>query len=207
MGTSRRVAQVEGKEDQFEENVVNDVQTDYRRGVDGAIRHGGQIGDQQGDKRLGVDAQQVMSPSNAAAAAVGICYYNWNFGDEAYSCKISTVRPCIWQEIDIWWHVNAFVPGDLNHIVNQCLAGVLSCPGRHILGQLNVQTAGWTHNAGPVPWGGRLHAQLAYMLDAQPTSCLSTMQRTIVVSIVGPAAMHKGLGTFSPEGPPQRGWP
>jgi hypothetical protein len=71
---------VEDKEYQFEENVVNAVQTDYRRGSQG------------GNKRHAVDAEQVMSPSDAAAAAVGICYYNWNFGDEAYSCKSSAVK-------------------------------------------------------------------------------------------------------------------
>ncbi len=81
-------------EGQFEENVVNVVQTDYRHGIDGANRRGGQIGDLRGNKRHGVDAEQEMFPSDAAAAAVGICYFNWNFGDEAYSCKDSAVRPC-----------------------------------------------------------------------------------------------------------------
>jgi hypothetical protein len=28
-----------------------------------------------------------MNLSDAAAAAVGICYYNWNLGDGAYSCE------------------------------------------------------------------------------------------------------------------------
>jgi hypothetical protein len=61
--------------------------------------------------------------SDATAAAVGICYYHWKFGDEVDYCKSISVRPCNWQEIDTWWHVNA-VARDLVHIVNQCLAGV-----------------------------------------------------------------------------------
>jgi hypothetical protein len=35
------------------------------------------------------------------------------------------------------------------------------------------------------------------------TSCLSTLRRTIVRSIAGPAATHKGPGTIPPEEPPQ----
>jgi hypothetical protein len=56
------------------------------RGLDDANRRGGQIGGQRCNKRHGVDAEQVMSLSDAAAAAVEICYYQWKFGDEAYSC-------------------------------------------------------------------------------------------------------------------------
>jgi hypothetical protein len=41
------------------------------RGLDGANRRGGQIGGQRGNKRHGVNAEQVMTPSDAATAAVG----------------------------------------------------------------------------------------------------------------------------------------
>jgi hypothetical protein len=40
-----------------------------------------------------------VSPGDAAAAAAadGICYYHWKFGDEAHFCKDSAVKPCNWQ--------------------------------------------------------------------------------------------------------------
>jgi hypothetical protein len=90
-------ALVEGKKDQVKENAFNAVQSDFWHGLDYANRSGGQIGGQRGNKRHGIDTEQVMSSSDAAAAAVRIGYYEWKFGDEAYSCKGSTVRPCNWQ--------------------------------------------------------------------------------------------------------------
>ncbi len=45
----------------------------------------------------GATSGTVLMRSDAAAAAVGICYYQWKFGDEAYSCKGSAVRLCNWQ--------------------------------------------------------------------------------------------------------------
>jgi hypothetical protein len=103
------IRQLTGKadrlEDQAMENAVNAVQMDNWHGVVGADRCSGQLG----NKRNGADAEQMMSPSDAAAAAAEICHYHWKFGDKSYSCKGSAAWPCNWQGNWLLGRVNAVV--------------------------------------------------------------------------------------------------
>jgi hypothetical protein len=72
-------------EDQAGESSVNAARRDHHSG--------GHLG----SRRYGAEAEHRASPGDAAAAADGICYYHWKFGDEVHSCKGNSARPCNWQ--------------------------------------------------------------------------------------------------------------
>jgi hypothetical protein len=80
-------------EDQGGESSVNAIRRDHHHGGGGANRRGGH----PGSRLDGAEAEHRTSQGDAAAAAEGICYYHWKFGDEAHSRKGSAARPCNWQ--------------------------------------------------------------------------------------------------------------
>jgi hypothetical protein len=84
------VAVVESQEDEDKAASINVVQGGRQHGADRRGRH-------LGGRRDGAKAEHRASPGDAAAAADGICYYHWKFGDNAHFCKGSASKPCNWQ--------------------------------------------------------------------------------------------------------------
>ncbi len=89
---SESVAAAVMAEDQARESSVNAARRDHH-GSWGADRRAGH----RGGRRDGAEVEHRALLGDAAAAADGICYYHWKFGDEAHSCKGSAARPYNWQ--------------------------------------------------------------------------------------------------------------
>jgi hypothetical protein len=68
------VAEVESQEDEDEAAGINAVQGGHQRGAD-------RRGEHPGNRRDGAEAEHRAPPGDAAAAAAGICYYHWKFGE------------------------------------------------------------------------------------------------------------------------------
>jgi hypothetical protein len=111
---SGAVVVVESQEDEEEAAEVNAVQGGRQRGNG---RRGGQRGGQRGSQRGGQRGGQqgrggqsgqsgsqqqgsgsrTATPSEAAAAAAGICWNHWRFAENASHCKGTAASPCGWQ--------------------------------------------------------------------------------------------------------------
>jgi len=104
------VAAVDGSgEDREEEADINAIQGGRQGGSKPAWRGrgGGQRGGQRsghGGGHRGNHQQQqadgtakTMTPSDAAAAAAGLCLQHWRHGEEARRCLGSAAKPCGWQ--------------------------------------------------------------------------------------------------------------
>jgi hypothetical protein len=89
---SGAVAVVESQEDEDEAAEVNAVQGSRQRGNG---KRGGQSG-QSGSQQQGSGGRAV-TPSEAAAAAAGICWNHWRFAENASHCKGMAASPCGWQ--------------------------------------------------------------------------------------------------------------
>jgi hypothetical protein len=106
---SGAVTVVESQEDE-DKDEVNAVhggrqRGNGRRGGPRGSQRGGQRGGQQGRGGQGSQSgsqQQgssgkALTPSEAAAAAAGICWNHWRFAENASHCKGTAASPCGWQ--------------------------------------------------------------------------------------------------------------
>jgi hypothetical protein len=104
------VAVVESQEDEDEAAEINMVQGGRQRSkgrcggqqggqrggqCDGQQGRGGQ-GGQSGSQQQGGDGGKALTPSEAAAAAAGICWNHWRFAENASHCKGSAASPRGW---------------------------------------------------------------------------------------------------------------
>jgi hypothetical protein len=109
------VAVVESQEDEDEAPDINAVQGGHQcsngrrsgqRGGQRGSQRGSQRGGQQGrggqgsqnrSQQQGGTGGKALTPSEAAAAAAGICWNHWRFAENVSRCKGSEASPCSWQ--------------------------------------------------------------------------------------------------------------